>query len=256
MSDLPIQLVHPNHGPGVSVTEVGDELHISVEVETEAGTGLPSGGNVGDVLKRTSEDAAGWKPELASVLDAVIVYNNVQGQNYYFDLNAARTFRTMITGGLTTQRFANLPNAGSWVWVVVMDATGGHSLVDLHPVDRWVDGRSYADINTSPNAVNKIVYSYDGTDVSAAMVWNGLVERDPYKLAIADDGVYAVPTDAESIDFGNVTVATGDATVTFKKNGVGNDLVALTAFAEGDWVQVTVAGLTTPTAVRIPRYAT
>ena len=249
-----VQLIHANH-LGIVFEVVGSEVRATVDTETLEGiSGLPAGGNVGDVVKNTAPGEGDWSPETAAVLDNVLVFNNVSGE-HYLELSTARTFRSTITGNVTTQRFTGLPNAGSWVWVIVMDATGGHALMDLHPVDRWVDARSYASLSTAANAVNIIVYTWDGTELSAALAWNGAVELDPYKLAIAENGVYAIPTDAESLDFANVTTPAGDATVTFKKNGAGADLTALTTFAVGDWLQVTVALLTTSTAVRIPRYA-
>ena len=186
--------------------------------------------------------------------DAVTVDAAASGELSY-DLSAARTIRSTITGNVTSAAFTNTPPAGSWVWIITMDATGNHMLSGLPTVTRWLGGRSYADLDRTANATNILVYTWDGNELSVSLAWNGGLELDSFKIALSENGVYAVPVDAgDALDFADVQKPTGDAAVTFKKNGAGSDLTALTSFAAGDWLQVTVATLTTPTAVLIPRY--
>ena len=217
-----LNLQHTNH-TGLTTEAVGSELRLHASA--------------------TGSDAG----------DAVTVDATASGELSY-DLSLARTIRSTVTGNVTSVAFTNMPAAGTWVHVITMDATGNY-MISGFPVARWLGGRSIADLDVSANAVNILVYTYDGNELNVSLAWNGGLELDSFKLPISENGVYAVPIDAgEALDFANVQKPTGDAAVTFKKNGAGSDLTALTSFAAGDWMQVTVATLTTPTAVLIPRY--
>ena len=219
-----VNLQHANH-TNLTAEAVGSELRL--HAQAGGGSGAP---------------------------DAVTVDAIASGELSY-DLSVARTIRSTVTGNVTGAAFTNLPDAGWWLWVVTMDSTGNHMLSGLPTVTRWLGGRSYADLNRAANATNILVYTWDGAELSVSLAWNGALELDSFKLPISEDGVYAVPVDeGDALDFANVQTPTGDATVTFKKNGAGDNLTALTSFSAGEWLQVTVASLTTPTAVLIPRY--
>ena len=257
------QILHANH-TGIIVEEVGEELQLHVDYEgfPEGSESLPPGGVDGDILRRLGESGV-WGAELAAVVDGVIVDAAANGHVSY-DLSVARTIRSTVTGNVTSAVFTNLPSAGTWVWIVKMDAVGEHMLSGLHAVDRWLDGRGYPDINRSPNATSILVYTWDGAELTGAVAWNGVLDLDAREMNFHEDGSIIVPiTRAETLDLGNVTNLQADGTagtgaLTYQRGRAGELTAAsgVTPLEAGDVLVVTLANSTTPSAVSIPRRVT
>ena len=229
-----LNMLHPNH-TNLTTEVVGSELRL--HAQAGGGSGAP---------------------------DAVIVDAAASGELSY-DLSVARTIRSTVTGNVTSAVFTNLPDAGTWVWIVKMDAVGEHMLSGLHAVDRWLDGRSYADINRSPHATSILVYTWDGVELTGAVAWNGVLELDAREMNFQGDGDIIVPiTRPETLDFGNVTHraengTAGDGTLTFARGRASVIATGLTGewdFEPNDVLRVTLTGSTTPSAVSIPRRLT
>ena len=226
-----LNMLHPNH-TNLTTEVVGSELRL--HAQAGGGSGAP---------------------------DAVIVDAAASGELSY-DLSVARTIRSTITGNVTGAAFTNLPSAGSWVWIVKMDATGNHMMSGLHAVDRWLDGRSYPDINRSPNATTILIYTWDGAELTGAVAWNGVLELDAREMNFQEDGTIIVPiTRSETLDFGDVTNLEADGTagtgvLSYKKNDGADLALEPQAFVAGEVLSVTLTGSTTPSAVSIPRRVT
>ena len=233
-------------------------------LDGEDGIGVPTGtsGDVGKVpvlIDAPSTYQLQFPP--AAVMDEVIVDADASGALSY-DLSVARTIRSTITGNVTGAAFTNLPDAGTWVWIIKMDATGDHMTSGLHTVDRWSDGRSYDDINRSPNATTILIYTWDGVELTGTVAWNGVLELDAREMNFQEDGTIIVPiTRSETLDLGDVTHleadgTAGTGTLSYKKNDGADLALEPQAFVKGEVLSVTLTSSTTPSAVSIPRRLT
>ena len=171
------------------------------------------------------------------------------------DLDDGRAFHHTMTGNITGLTFSNVPTAAEfeagWRWVLRIDATGGYTLAGT-PTVTFVDGRSFADADLAANAENIFTFWRVGSITYAALITNGSIEFDPYKLHFIENATVTVLTENESIDVANAT-KNGDGTITFQRNG--SAITVRTDFSVGDRLSVTCATATTATSVRVPRYA-
>lgn len=216
----------------------------------------------------TREVQAGFGIEFADGAAGELVLNaladKVAGGIGFTDINGVVTlnlseglvFHRRLTGNLTGLSFTGVPasaeRAPTVRLVLRIDSTGGYIASGL-PTVVWLNGRTWDDLNLAANAENVLVLAFDGGTIYGSLLFNGEMALDPYKATVFANGTYPIPTEAESIDLANVTKPTGDGTLAFNKNG-GAAITVRTDFAVGDVLNVVVTGLTTTTAVRIPRY--
>lgn len=173
------------------------------------------------------------------------------------DLSTGRAFHSTMTGNITSLAFSNVPSAAaymtSWAWVLTVGAAGPYTLAGT-PTVTFVDNRSFAHANLEANAVNIFTFWRVGATTYGALVTNGVIEFDPYKVHFIENATVVVLTEYESIDATAANVTTnGDGDITLQRNG--SPITALTNFDEGDRLSVICADATSATSVRIRRYA-
>lgn len=227
MPELPdsIQLVHDNH-TGIDIEEVEDELRLTVLGEAP---GLPTGTHPADVGK-VPTFAGPDKHDYTLVVPPAGALERVVGESGFvsasgdvvWNLANARHIQALVTGPITSAVFTNEPGTSThspYVTVVLrMDATGNHMLSNLPSVTAFIGGRSYADLNTSPNAENHITYYRVGSDWYAFIAWTGRLQLEPYVFHFKATGWLGVPvTQTEVIDVANATIL-GSGTVVFKRD--------------------------------------
>lgn len=252
-------LLHESH-TGITFTRVGDELRAAVTVPPgEDGVGVPPGGSVGMVLKKATgaDHDTEWATEAAAILEAVAGASGFAAVSgtVTLDLDAGRAFHHEMVGNITSVTIANTPDpnafATAWTWVLRIDTTGGYTLAST-PSVTWVDGSQWADVNLAANAINVITFWRIGGTTYAALLTNGDLARDPYKLCYLVAGSQYVITERESIDVPNITKS-GSGTLTVYRNE--SVITTRTDFDLGDVLRVACATPGAFTAVRVPRFA-
>lgn len=221
------ELSHAKH-LGVAFAEDGTDLVVSVPVEEVSG-------------------GAGFV--------------NVSG-TVSLDLSTGRAFHHTMTGSITTLSFTNAPTATAlsamWTWVLRVDASGPYTLPGSgnRPVVTFVDGHSWNDADLTANAENVFVFWQVGTTTYGALITNGNLLLDPYKVCFLENAEVVIMTEAEDIDVANYS-QNGDGNITYGKNQSPDSgaITTPTTFAVGDRLHVKCASATGTTAVRIPRYA-
>jgi len=212
---------------------------------------------VDEAHTHTASDVTDFRSSVGEYVDAVsggAGFVDVSGA-VSLDLDTGRAFHHTMTGNITSLAFASVPTdteyETSWTLVLKIDATGGYTLAGT-PTVTWLDGSSWSDIDLTANAVNILQFVRIGSTTYATLVYNGDIPLDPYKVCFLADETVTIVTEAEDVDVASDTTD-GDGTITYEKNGVG--ITTRTTFTEGDVLSVICTGLTTTTAVRIPRYA-
>lgn len=231
---MSLELDHANHS-GISFAAVGQELRATV---TDVGA-----------LVETVAGGAGF----------VDVSGPVE-----LNLLTGRAFHHKAVGNMTGPTFSNVPAqdefSAAWTWVVWQDAEGGRTLSD-EPTVRWVDGATFADLNTAADAVTIFTFWRVGAITYGALVTNEILRLDAYRLSFAGNGVQLVVAErAETVLLGSVTNleadgTAGTGTLTYKRGRAGSVAVVSgdTALEPNDVLEVTMASATTPSAVAIPR---
>ena len=92
--------------------------------------------------------------------------------------------------------------------------------------------------------------NHQGANVTLVADQARIQVLDPYKVIFLADATIPIVTEAEDIDIPGAT-KNGDGVITYAINGT--PITTRTTFAVGDRLEVTCAGMTTTTTVRIPR---
>lgn len=169
-------------------------------------------------------------------------------------LLAGRVFLIRATGNVTSLSFSDVPSSSERVPEILLairiDGVGGHTFAGL-PAVTWLDGSTWSDLNLAANANNFVHLLYiDGT-LYGSMLYTGELSGDPYKACFLANATIFVVTENEYIDIPNATKPQGDGAIAYQKNGA--TITLKTLFAQGDRLGIVCTGLTTTTAVRIPR---
>jgi len=255
-------------GTGTAIRVDGNLIYIDLDIAdgsftlTELNTALSDATLVDQSHGHTVSDVSDFRGEVGTYVDAIsggAGFSSVSGA-VSLDLSTGRAFHQTMTGNITSLSFSNVPTttayATVWTWVLAIDATGGYALSGT-PTVTWVDGGDFDDLDLSANAVNIVTFWRIGSVTYAALLYNGSLRLDPYRLSFAEDGDQLIVVDAaETVDLSSVTNVEADGTagtgtLTFQKNGVSAS--GSTSLASGDVLKVTLASSTTPTAVLIPR---
>ena len=251
--------LHGQH-TGVSVEEVDGQVRILADVPEAAG--LPAGAHPADVGKVPAFEGPNTH-DYALVVPPAGVLERVVGESGFvsasgdvvWDLANARHIQALVTGPITSAAFTNAPDTSThspYVTVVLrMDATGNHMLSNLPAVTTFIGGRSYADLDTSPNAEHHITYYRVGSDWYAFIAWTGRLQLEPYVFHFKADGWLGVPvTQTEVIDVANATIL-GAGTVVFKQDAA--TITTETTFTAGTHTEFGVEA-EAGQRISVPRY--
>ena len=177
---------------------------------------------------------------------------NVSG-SFSLDLSTGRVFHHNMTGSVTSMTFTNVPTTTQygavWLWVLKVP-NNGYTLSGT-PTVTWVDGHSFDSLDMTAGTVNMVVFWRVDTITYAALVTNGEIPLDAYKVSFQENASVTILTEAEDVDVANASKY-GDGTITYAKNG--SPITARTTFAADDRLTVTCASATGETTVRVPRY--
>ena len=167
------------------------------------------------------------------------------------DLENAWVHQLTLTGDVTDLSLVNAPDANSLAATVRVyfqqDATGGRTVATPAGV-QFRDGRSLADLNTAPNAMN-VMYLERVSGAWFAFLDNGVLLLDDLAMDFQEAATLRyLCARAQVLDVSNALV-NGAGTVAYAKNGAA--ITSATGFASGDVLSVTAAA---GQLVAIPRW--